>query len=166
MKKVMMMIALMAIPFALQAQTKFHDVELNEASGPVKTMVVNVMGHNQTINFSKEGKMQSNEITDAVYDADGFLKSAKMSMMGQTMPVTYTWENGKPATRSMEAMGQKMVIKYTYNEKGAPAAMIMEGMGETPYEEYQYDDRGNWISRSMSMMGQKMTQTRTIEYYE
>ena len=28
MKKVMMMIALMAVPFALMAQTKFHDVEL------------------------------------------------------------------------------------------------------------------------------------------
>ena len=35
MKKVMMMLALMAIPFAMQAQTKFHDVEVNEATGPV-----------------------------------------------------------------------------------------------------------------------------------
>ena len=27
MKKVLMMLALMAIPFAMQGQTKFHDVE-------------------------------------------------------------------------------------------------------------------------------------------
>ena len=33
MKKFMMMIALMAIPFAMQAQSKFHDIELNEATG-------------------------------------------------------------------------------------------------------------------------------------
>ena len=44
MKKVLMMLALMAMPFAMQAQTKFHDVEANEAKGPVKSMVVNVMG--------------------------------------------------------------------------------------------------------------------------
>ena len=35
MKKVMMMIALLAIPFAMQAQTKFHDLEVNDAKGPV-----------------------------------------------------------------------------------------------------------------------------------
>ena len=29
MKKIMMMIAMLALPFAMQAQTKFHDVEAN-----------------------------------------------------------------------------------------------------------------------------------------
>ena len=31
-----MMLAMLALPFAAQAQTKFHDVEANEATGPVK----------------------------------------------------------------------------------------------------------------------------------
>jgi hypothetical protein len=35
-----------------------------------------------------------------------------------------------------------------------------------PYTDYKYDDHGNWISRKVSMMGQEMEQTRTIEYYE
>ena len=31
-----MMVAMLAVSFAMQAQTKFHDVELNEAKGAVK----------------------------------------------------------------------------------------------------------------------------------
>jgi hypothetical protein len=34
------------------------------------------------------------------------------------------------------------------------------------YTDKKYDEKGNWISRKTSMMGQKMEQTRTIEYYE
>jgi hypothetical protein len=37
---------------------------------------------------------------------------------------------------------------------------------EMPFTDYKYDSHGNWISRKMSMMGQEMEQTRTIEYYE
>ena len=83
MKKVMMMIAALAMTVAMQAQTKFHDVEANEAKGPVKTMTMEMMGNSRTINFSEDGKMQSAEMSDAVYDADGFLQSAKMSIQGQ-----------------------------------------------------------------------------------
>ena len=59
MKKVMMMLAMLALPFALQAQTKFHDVEANEATGPVKSITQSgMMGRGeQVINFTKEGKM-------------------------------------------------------------------------------------------------------------
>ena len=49
MKKVMMMIALLAIPFALQAQTKFHDLEVNDAKGPVKSITTTMMGMSRTI---------------------------------------------------------------------------------------------------------------------
>ena len=55
MKKLFMMIALMAIPFAMQAQTKFHDVEANEATGPVKCIKSSVMGHERVTNFTKDG---------------------------------------------------------------------------------------------------------------
>ena len=59
MKKVMMMIAALAMTVAMQAQTKFHDVEANEAKGPVKTMTMEMMGNSRVINFSEDGKMQS-----------------------------------------------------------------------------------------------------------
>ena len=169
MKKLFMMIALMAIPFAMQAQTKFHDVEANEATGPVKCIKSNMMGREHVINLTKEGKIQSDGISDAKYDENGYLQSAKRSMMGQEMEFKYKWENGRVVSQSMNMMGNDMVIKYKYNDKGAVASQSMDMGGqemETPYTDYKYDAKGNWISRKSSMMGQEMEQTRTIEYYE
>ena len=72
----------MAIPFAMQAQTKFHDVEANEATGAVKCIQSNMMGREQVINFTKEGKMESNGISDAKYDENGYLQSAERGYAG------------------------------------------------------------------------------------
>ena len=170
MKKLFMMLALMAIPFAMQAQTKFHDVEANEATGAVKCIKSNMMGREQVINFTKEGKMQSDGISDAKYDENGYLQSAKReAMQGQQIEIKYKWENGRIASQTINMMGNDMVIKYKYNDKGAVASQSMDMGGqemETPYTDYKYDAKGNWISRKSSMMGQEMEQTRTIEYYE
>ena len=169
MQKVMMMIAMLAVSFAMQAQTKFHDIEANEATGPVKKMIVKTMGPEQTINFTKEGKMEREGMTDAVYDENGYLQSSKMSMMGQEMTVKLKWENGRVASQTMNIIGRDVEVKRTYNEKGAPASETVNIDGQdmtTPYTDYKYDDRGNWISRKVSMMGQEMEQTRQIEYYD
>ena len=172
MKKVLMMLALMAIPFAMQGQTKFHDVEANEAQGPVKKITSNTMGRDQVTTFTQDGKMQREGLTNAVYDANGYLQSATMTMMqGQAIDMKYTWKDGKIVSQSMNIMGRDMVTKRTYNDKGAVAeeSMDMGGGGrevKIPYTDYKYDAKGNWISRKTSIMGQDMEQTRTIEYYE
>ena len=169
MKKVLMMLALMAIPFAMQGQTKFHDVEANEAQGAVKKISQNIMGHNQVTTFSQDGKMQREGVTDAVYDANGFLQSMKMSFQGNEVTIKYTWKNGKLATQSMDMMGNPMTFIFTYNDKGAIASQSMDMGGQEmkmEYTDYKYDAKGNWISRKTQMMGQDMEQTRTIEYYE
>ena len=172
MKKVLMMLALMAIPFAMQGQTKFHDVEANEAQGPVKKITSNTMGRDQVTTFTQDGKMQREGLTNAVYDANGYLQSATMTMMqGQAIDVKYTWKDGKIVSQSINMMGRDMVTKRTYNDKGAVAeeSMDMGGGGrevKIPYTDYKYDAKGNWISRKTSLMGQDMEQTRTIEYYE
>ena len=44
MKKVFCALALLALPFAVQAQTRYHDVELSEATGAVKSIKSSVMG--------------------------------------------------------------------------------------------------------------------------
>lgn len=168
MKKVMMMIALLALPFMMQAQTKFHDVELNDATGAVKSIKTQLMGQDIVMTFTEDGKMQREGISDAKYDADGYMQSAKMSVRGQEFTVTYKWENGKVKSQSMNIMGQDMTMTRTYNEKGAPAAESVNMGGQemsSPFTDYKYDDKGNWISRKVSMMGQEMEQTRTIEYY-
>ena len=169
MRKAFMMLALLAVPFALQAQTTFHDVEANEAKGPVKKISQSLMGMDQTINFTKEGKMQREGMSDAVYNEEGYLQSAKMDTQGMQMTVSYTWENGMVKSQSMDIMGQKMTISHTYNEHGAAATDTIDMGGQamtSAYTDYKYDDHGNWISRKTNMMGNDIEQTRTIEYYE
>lgn len=169
MKKLMMMVAMLAVTLAMQAQAKFHDVELNEAKGAVKCIKSNQMGQDIVINFSPEGKMSQQGMSDAKYDADGYLQSAKMEMMGNQIEITYVWENGR-------VIGQKMVTgmgaieaKRTFNDDGTTKANIMDMGGnqmEMPFTNYKFDEKGNWISRTTEMMGQTVEQTRTIEYYE
>jgi len=169
MKKLMMMVAMMAVTLAMQAQTKFHDVELNEAKGAVKCIKSNQMGQDIVINFTPEGKMSQQGMSDAKYNADGYLQSAKMEMMGNQIDISYVWENGR-------VIGQKMVTgmgaieaKRTFNDDGTTKANIMDMGGnqmEMPFTNYKFDEKGNWISRTTEMMGQTMEQTRTIEYYE
>ena len=166
MKKVLMMLALMAIPFAMQGQTKFHDVEANEAMGAVKKISQNIMGHDQVTTFSPDGKMQREGVTDAVYDANGFLQSMKMSFQGNEVTIKYTWKDGKLATQSMNIMGRDITFSFEYNDKGAVASQSMVGRDiKMEFTDYKYDAKGNWISRKTQMMGD-IEQTRTIEYYE
>ena len=152
MKKVLMMVAMLAVSFAMQAQTKFHDVEANDATGPVKSIKSQMMGRDIVITFTQDGKMQREGMSDAKYDANGYLQSAKMSFQGQDITISYKWENGRIKSQTMNMMGQDMTTGG--NEM------------TNPYTDYKYDDRGNWISRKGSMMGQEMEQTRTIEYYK
>ena len=168
MKKIMMMIALLAIPFAMQAQ-KFHDVEANEAKGNVKSISMDMMGMNQTINFSEDGKVSSSEITDAVYDENGYILSAKINIQGMSAPVKYEWENGRIKTRTVTVNGNVIKTIRNFDENGVLTSESMDMGGnvmEIPYSDYKYDDKGNWISRKTSMMGQEMTTSRTITYYE
>ncbi len=169
MKKFFWMFVLLAVPFAMQAQTKYHDVEFNDATGPVKCIKTSVMGMDQTINFTQDGKMQSDILSDVVYDADGYVQSLAQEMRGQKMNLRFKWENGKVVSQFMNMMGQDVEVKRTYNSDGTPAAEIMDMGGqkmEIPYSDYKLDARGNWVSRKTSMMGNEMVQTRTIEYYE
>ena len=165
MKKLMMMVAMLAVSFAMQAQTKFHDVELNEAKGAVKSIKTNRMGQDIVINFTQDGKMSQEGMSDAKYDADGYLQSAKMTMMGNVSEVTFKWENGRVVGQKMNVMGNDMEVTRTYNDDGTVKANIMS-MGEIQWKDYKFDEKGNWISRSSEMMGRAIEQTRTIEYYE
>lgn len=169
MKKIMMMIALLAVPFAMQAQTKFHDVEANEAKGAVKSISMTVMGMPRNTTFTEDGKMQQDGLTDAKYDENGYIQSAKMSMQGQEAEIKFTWENGKLISQTTNVMGQEIKQVLVYDENGLVKAQKMNMMGqdvEVPLTDYKFDDKGNWISRKMSMMGQEMEMTRTITYYE
>ena len=170
MKKAMMMLVLLLAPFALQAQTQFHDVEANEAKGPVKSITTTVMmGQQQVTNFTKEGKMQREGVTNVVYDENGYLQKMTVEAMGQQVTATIKWENGRVKSQSMDMMGQALVISPIYDENGNVTGQTMDMGGQqmnAEYKDVKYDDQGNWINRKTSMMGQEIEQTRTIEYYE
>ena len=80
MKKVFLMMSLLVLSLGMQAQTKFHDVEANDATGPVKCIKSSMMGRDFTINFSKDGKMSREGMTDAQYDANGYLITKNKSV--------------------------------------------------------------------------------------
>ena len=169
MKKLTMMIAALAMAITMQSQTKFHDVEANEAKGAVKSISMTVMGMPRNTTFTEDGKMQQDGLTDAKYDENGYIQSAKMSMQGQEAEVKFTWENGKLVSQTTNVMGQEIKQVLVYDENGLVKAQKMNMMGqdvEVPLTDYKFDDKGNWISRKMSMMGQEMEMTRTITYYE
>ena len=169
MKNFFLMFAMLALPFAMQAQTVFHDVEANEASGKVKKIESNQMGRQQIVNFSPEGKMQQEGLTDAKYDANGYLQSAKISFQGFESTVNFKWENGKLISQSLDMNGQTITTTLGYNDKGAVSSQTMNFGGQEmkmEYSDIKYDAKGNWISRKTSMMGQEIEMTRTIEYYE
>ena len=159
----MMMIALLAVPFAMQAQTKFHDVEANDAKGNVKSISMNMMGNPINIEFTEDGK--SKMAVDAVYDADGYVQTAKLSIMGQSLDVKYGWENGRVASQAMNMMGQDVKTTNIYDDNGVLTAQKMDNGMEMKYTDYKFDDKGNWISRKTSVMGQEITTERTITYY-
>ena len=166
MKKAFLMLALLVIPFAMQAQTKFHDVEANDAKGAVKSITVSMMGQTQKHTFTQEGKEEN--LKNAVYDENGYLQSAEIEAQGMSVKVTYKWENGKIKTQTSTMMGQEMPMNFVYNDKGEIVKLSMSMMGNDitiEYSDYKYDDKGNWISRKTSAMGQEMETPRTIEYY-
>ena len=168
MKKMMMMIAALAMTVAMQAQSKFHDVEANHAKGPVKTMTVEDMMGQQVTNFSEDGKMQSREMTDVVYDKDGYIQSAKVNAMGQSATAKFVWENGILSSRVIEVNGQSIKTKYVYDDNGVVTSEkidLGEHEIEFPYSDYKFDDHGNWISRKASAMGREMITTRSFIYY-
>ena len=106
MKKTLLMMVLMIVPFALQAQTKYHDVEVNDAKGAVKSITSSMMGQSQTITFTKDGKQEG--LKNAVYDENGYLQSAEQESQMGSVKVIYKWENGKITTQTMDMMGQQM----------------------------------------------------------
>lgn len=147
---------------------KYHDVECNEAKGPVKSMTTEMMGDSRTINFSEDGKMQSAEMSDAVYNVNGYLQSAKMSVQGQNLGIKFAWENGRLKSQTINMMGQDIKTSFNYDENGVVKSQAIDMGGqvmESTYTEYKFDDHGNWISRKASMMGQEIITTRSFTYY-
>jgi hypothetical protein len=184
MKKYFVMLSLMAMVFAAQAQTKFHDVECNDAKGPVKSITVkqkNIMGEVRVVmKFTQEGKLSDSEgtvISDAMYDNNGYLLSCVTATNGDKVNVSYEWEEGKVKTQTSSIGNIVMKVINNYDENGLISSASTEMAGnksEMKMSDYKFDDHGNWISRkatqTVKILGQENTFIsifeRSLEYYQ
>lgn len=180
MKKYFVMLSLLAMVFAAQAQTKFHDVECNDAKGPVKSITVkqkNIMGEVRVVmKFTQEGKLSDSEgtvISDAMYDKNGYLLSCVTATNGDKVNVSYEWEEGKVKTQTSKVGNFVIIVTNSYDADGNLTTQVTEIGGnktESRNHDFQYDEHGNWISRktTMKVMGQERTVTisRSFEYYQ
>lgn len=177
MKKIFFVLASVAITLASQAQTKFHDVEANDAKGPVKTVTVKSDEKGQQVfSFSAEGKIESNAtctINNAVYDSNGYVLSYILTAAGQKTEVSYVWENGRVKNQTCKVGGFTLVNTCVYDKNGRMTSQIVN-MGNIKTEatnyDFKFDDHGNWISRKtkVKVMGHEKvtTTTRSFEYYQ
>lgn len=165
-----MMLALLVIPFAVQAQKRFHDVEIYDAKGPVSAISFNILFGDKT-KFSKNGKLM--DIKNAVYDANGYLQYYEYEKNRMLVKVTNEWKNGKLKKQITEWWGREgktvhETANYYYNKKGeiVKVETISNGVNATvEYSNYKYDSHGNWVRRTVSAMNAQMEQERIIEYY-
>ena len=169
MKRTFLLLAMLAVGIAMQAQTQYHDVAINEAKGAVKSITQSAMGQVNTVTFTPEGKMENKMMTDLVYDENGFLQSAMAEMQGTKIKISFIWEQDRVKGQTMNVMGNDVTTSFNYDENGVITSQSVD-MGvqsmQTDITDYKFDDHGNWISRKLSIMGQTVEQTRTIEYYE
>lgn len=161
---------LLAVAFAAQAQTKFHDLEANNVKGSVKCIKKMVYGEEMTINFDKDGKMHYKEMSDVKYDANGFIQSCTVDSPFGKSSVTFKWENGRVKTKTTTIDDVELSIAYTYDANGLPTSETFAIMGDkhsdTTCSDYKFDSHGNWISRKCWDGEKEEVETRTLEYYE
>ena len=76
-----------------------------------------MMGMPRNTEFSEDGKMKQEGLTDAKYDENGYLQEATMSVMGQEVETPFTDykfdDKGNWISRKTSMMGQEMEMTRT-----------------------------------------------------
>ncbi len=166
-KTILLFLAL-CITMGVSAQMRYHDAELNDAKGKVKSISTTavVLGESKliTIEFTVDGKQKG--VRGAEYDSNGYLIKSTNKNNEITVTTKYIWENGRliEAVNTTSINDITMSIKLKYNNKGEQIECAMDTF-KYQYSDYKYDSKGNWISRKRNFLGQQETETRTIEYY-
>ena len=146
--------------YGTKAQMRYHDVELYDAKGNVKS-ITTYLGELKpsTTEFTIDGKEK--DLTGAEYDSNGYRVSWKSRK--------YFWVNGRTVKAITSDRNPPFIVNGKYNAKGELIEMSMGSVKpnaiQIQYSDYKYDARGNWISRKRSSLGVQSTETRTIEYY-
>ena len=171
MNRILTTLALLAVVLCTQAQMKYHDMEVNEVKGPVKSITMKDWGRPVVTYISPEGKMSCEKLLDAVYDENGYLQSIVSQLGGKKSitNVSFIWENGRVKTQIAVRKNKKTITTNPYDERGILVHQDIESDGHvTEFDFYDIilDDHGNWIRRSTKVAGIEIMYPRTIEYYE
>jgi len=167
MKRIFGIVVLLFVVVGLQAQTRYHDLELNQVKGPVKSISVKHMQKRLLVYFTPDGKVQGDMYNDPVYDTSGYMLSVHADKKGKTA-VTYQWENGILKSQTVIKKGKKTIISYVYDNKGNVITEMIDHNGyqmKNDFYDYEFDNHGNWIARKTKYMGIETKAERTIEYY-
>lgn len=171
MNRILLTVALLAAMGSAWAQTRFHDLEVNEVKGPVKSVTMKNWGKPIVTHISPEGKMECEKLSDAVYDENGYLQSI-VSQIGGKKSITHTtfiWENGRVKTQIATRKNKRVVTTNEYDDRGILVRQIIDTDGhQVVYDFYdiELDDHGNWTLRKTKVAGLEVRYPRTIEYYE
>lgn len=171
-KTILLLLAL-CVTMGVSAQMRYHDVELNEAKGKVKSITY-PPGPDETEpsigEFTIDGKEK--DLTGVQYDSNGYRVSEKYTPDedGSITTAKIMWKDGRVFKAIASAKDMTYTLNYIYNAKGELIEMSLS-MGDTKsdfkyqYSDYKYDASGNWISRKRVFMNEQWTETRTIVYY-
>ena len=171
MNRILTTLAVLAVVLCTQAQTTFHDRELNDVKGPVKSITIMHWNKPVVTNFSPEGKMQCDAMGEPTYDENGYMISIVSQLKGAKGTVTtFKWENGRVVSQTdTTKKGKTLTTTHYFDDRGLIVKdVIVKGNQTVEYDYYDYelDSHGNWISRSFKLMGMEAKHPRTIEYYE
>ncbi len=167
MKKILSVVAMLAVAISLQAQTTYHDREINQVKGPVKSVSVKSIPKRIVITFTPEGKVGGERFSNPVYDANGYMQSVFVGKKGNTK-VTYEWENGRLKSQTATKKNKTTKTTFVYDENGNVTSEIIEHDGQElvyDYYDFEFDSHGNWLVRKTKIMGIETKYTRSIEYY-
>lgn len=152
---------------------QYHDAELDELKGHVKSYTKLSGGESMTINFTEDGRFDIDGITDAVYNKKGYLVSCVRDFMGAMVPCTITYNSKNQPVKQVMVVGDGSIIQEcTYYSDGTVKTekftVRAQGMSQSFSVSYTYeafDSHGSWTRRVMTSGDQSITETRSITYW-
>lgn len=153
---------------------RYHDAENEQIKGQPKSVTATVEGRTLTTTFTQDGRLQQDGLSDAQYDADGWMTSCKVSEQGVSGTATMSYNAKRQLEKQVVSLSMgTLTTAYAYNDDGTlKQADITISAGpitqstSVAYTYLTFDDHGSWTSRTAkSDQGPSTTETRTIEYW-
>lgn len=168
-KKSLIIIATIILAIAAKAE----DLDFFELKGAVKTCSINDgTGKTNVYTFSEDGwwLTQNGENVDKLVTRDEYGHIISQTDTDNAIVMKFEYDSHlRPYKTTVEIPQGNMTTLSKYGVNGDIVSSEISVMGQTIttiYNITKRDDHGNWTERECSVLGQKMIQTRVIEYYE